>query len=411
MTLSVIVVAAGSGERLGAACPKAFVTLAGKTLLEHCLTPLKELSHPLHVVVVAPEGWLAPAESLARSVLAQKDSTDDVTVTVVAGGSTRTDSVRRGLAAVTGEDGHVLIHDAARALTPAEVFRRVVDALATGNRGVIPVLPVVDTIVPVDPATAVTLQAHPREQLGAVQTPQGFPVASLKAAYAQFAGDATDDAAVFRSAGHEVIAVSGHRDSLKVTYPEDVRTLTGVAGGAPTVGDGVRDGVGRAVGGAVGVGILVGTGVDVHQFDSTKALVLGGMDFPGVAGLAGHSDGDVIVHAMTDALLWAASLGDLGTHFGVDRPEYEGVASTTLLGHALGLLSAAGVTPVSVSVQYIANHPKIGPVRAEMCAALTAQVGAPVHVAGTTTDGLGLTGRGEGAAAIATALVVRHEMG
>lgn len=395
MTLSVIVVAAGSGERLGSACPKAFVTLAGKTLLEHCLTPLNELSHPLHVVIVAPQGWLAPAENLACNVLTPDDSTHDVTVTVVAGGVTRTDSVRRGLAAVTGEDGYVLIHDAARALTPAEVFRRVVDALATGNRGVIPILPVVDTIVPVDPATAVTSEAHPREQLGAVQTPQGFPVASLKAAYTQFAGDATDDAAVFRSAGHDVIAVPGHRDSLKVTYPEDLRTLTGVAGGSV----------------AVGGGVLVGTGVDVHQFDATAPLVLGGMDFPGVAGLAGHSDGDVIVHAMTDALLSAASLGDLGTHFGVDRPEYEGVASTTLLDHALGLVRNAGVVPVSVSVQYIANHPKIGPVRADMCAALSARVGAPVHVAGTTTDGLGLTGRGEGAAAIATALVVRHEMG
>jgi 2-C-methyl-D-erythritol 4-phosphate cytidylyltransferase / 2-C-methyl-D-erythritol 2,4-cyclodiphosphate synthase len=395
VTLSVIVVAAGSGDRLGAVAPKAFVTLAGKTLLEHSLMPLRSLEQSLHVVVVAPEGWLTPAERLARSVLLADGSTQEVSVTVVAGGATRTESVRRGLAAVAGEDDHVLIHDAARALTPAEVFGRVVDALAAGSPGVIPVLPVVDTIVPVDPATAVTSEAHPREHLGAVQTPQGFHAASLRAAYDQFAGDATDDAAVFRSAGHDVIAVSGHRESLKVTYPEDLRTLEVLAGGSP----------------AGGGGVLVGTGVDVHQFDSTKALVLGGMDFPGLAGLAGHSDGDVIVHAITDALLSAASLGDLGTHFGVDRPEYEGVASTTLLTHALGLLRDAGVVPVSVSVQYIANHPKIGPVREQMCHALSAQVGAPVHVAGTTTDGLGLTGRGEGAAAIATALVVRQEMG
>jgi len=394
VTLSVIVVAAGSGERLGSASPKAFVTLAGKTLLEHSLQPLLGLDRPLHVVVVAPEGWLNPAHTLADSVLTTGVSAARISVAVVAGGATRTESVRRGLAAVDAGNDYVLIHDAARALTPTEVFQRVIDALEAGHQGVIPVLPVVDTIVPVDPDTSVTAPAHPREELGAVQTPQGFHTASLKAAYEQFVGDATDDAAVLRAAGHDVVAVSGHRESVKVTYPEDLRNLERVVGGD-------RAPVG---------GVMVGTGVDVHQFDPSKPLVLGGMGFPGVAGLAGHSDGDVIVHAITDALLAAASLGDLGTHFGVNRPEYEGVASTALLTHALGLLRDAGVTPTSVSVQYIANHPKIGPVRKEMCEALSVLVGAPVHVAGTTTDGLGLTGRGEGAAAIATALVVPHEL-
>ncbi|AVG24633.1 2-C-methyl-D-erythritol 4-phosphate cytidylyltransferase / 2-C-methyl-D-erythritol 2,4-cyclodiphosphate synthase [Pontimonas salivibrio] len=394
MTLSVIVVAAGSGERLGSASPKAFVTLAGKTLLENSLQPLLGLDRPLQVVVVAPEGWLTPAHTLADSVLTKGVSAHDMSFTVVAGGATRTESVRRGLAAVDAGNDYVLIHDAARALTPTEVFQRVIDALEAGHQGVIPVLPVVDTIVPVDPDTSVTAPAHPREELGAVQTPQGFHTASLKAAYEQFGGDATDDAAVLRAAGHDVVAVAGHRESVKVTYPEDLRNLERVVGGV------------RAPGG----GVMVGTGVDVHQFDPSKPLVLGGMDFPGVAGLAGHSDGDVIVHAITDALLAASSLGDLGTHFGVNRPEYEGVASTALLTHALGLLRDAGVTPTSVSVQYIANHPKIGPVRKEMCEALSVLVGAPVHVAGTTTDGLGLTGRGEGAAAIATALVVPHEL-
>jgi 2-C-methyl-D-erythritol 4-phosphate cytidylyltransferase/2-C-methyl-D-erythritol 2,4-cyclodiphosphate synthase len=231
-----------------------------------------------------------------------------------------------------------------------------------------------------------------------VQTPQGFHHQALRHAYDEFVGDATDDAAVFRAAGGDVRAVPGHREGLKVTYPEDLVTLELLAGVAPAM----------APGGVAGV--LVGTGVDVHQFDADKGLVLGGMEFHGVPGLAGHSDGDVIVHAMTDALLAAASLGDLGAHFGVDRPEYEGVSSTTLLRHALGLLQEAGFAPASVSVQYIANHPKIGPVREEMCRALSVLVGAPVHVAGTTTDGLGLTGRGEGAAAIATALVVPHKL-
>ena len=398
MTLSVIVVAAGSGERLQAASPKAFVPLGGKTLLEHCLTPLLGLDHPLQVIVVAPEGWETPAETLARSVLDSDQTERAIDLSVVTGGASRTESVRRGLALVSKAADYVLIHDAARALTPTDVFQRVVDALKEGHPGVIPVLPVVDTIVPVDPSTAVTAEAHPRDALGAVQTPQGFHHQALRHAYDEFVGDATDDAAVFRAAGGDVRAVPGHREGLKVTYPEDLVTLELLAGVAPAM----------APGGVAGV--LVGTGVDVHQFDADKGLVLGGMEFHGVPGLAGHSDGDVIVHAMTDALLAAASLGDLGAHFGVDRPEYEGVSSTTLLRHALGLLQDAGFAPASVSVQYIANHPKIGPVREEMCRALSGLVGAPVHVAGTTTDGLGLTGRGEGAAAIATALVVPHKL-
>ena len=380
MTLSVVVVAAGSGERLGSASPKAFVSLAGATLLEHSLRPLTQLGREVEAIVVAPTGWITPAETLARVTLGES-----IALTVVEGGATRTESVRAGLAAVSTTSQLVLIHDAARALTPTDVFTRVIDALDNGAAGVIPVVSVVDTIVPVDATTSVTGSAHDRDQLGAVQTPQGFHTDALRDAYAAFSGDATDDAEVMRLAGHDVVAVAGHRDSLKVTYPEDLRTLEARLSPAG--------------------GIRVGTGVDVHPFDEGKTLVLGGREFPGLPGFAGHSDGDVIVHAITDALLAAASLGDLGTHFGVDRPEYAGVASTELLANALDLVSAAGCVPQSVSVQYIGNHPKIGPVRDEINQALSALVGAPVHVAGTTTDGLGLTGRGEGAAAIATALV------
>ena len=383
MTLSVIVVAAGSGERLGSASPKAFVSLAGATLLEHCLRPIPQLSGSREVVVVAPEGWTTPAEKLATATLGP-----DIPLTVVPGGATRTDSVRSGLSALSPQSSQVLIHDAARALTPVDVFDRVIAALDSGAVGVIPVVPVVDTIVPVNQADGSTGAAHPRGELGAVQTPQGFSTSSLLAAYDAFSGEATDDAEVMRDSGHEVIAVAGDRGSLKVTYPDDLRALEATLSSDS--------------------GLMIGTGVDVHRFDENSPLVLGGAEFPGQPGFAGHSDGDVIVHAITDALLAAASIGDLGTHFGVDRPEYDGVASTKLLSSALELLHANGYTPQSVSVQYIGNHPKIGPVREDMNAALTQLVGAPVHVAGTTTDGLGLTGRGEGAAAIATALVVRR---
>lgn len=382
MTLSVIVVAAGSGERLGSSRPKAFVDLVGHTLLERCLAPIAELSESTQVVVVAPEAWLEPARQLASSVLPGGHSLE-----VVSGGSTRTESVRRGLQALASDADVVLIHDAARALTPLEVFNRVIEAVKAGHSGVIPTLDIVDTIVP-QTLSGLTGAAIDRRELAAVQTPQGFMAAELLQAYESFSGDATDDAEVLRAAGHEVVSVAGDRDSLKITYPHDLDMLAARLGG--------------------GVDIRVGVGVDVHRFEDGRPLVVGGMTFDSDRGLAGHSDGDVLLHAITDALLGAAGLGDLGTHFGSNRPEFEGASSRVFLERALELIGGAGFRPQSVSVQFIGNTPKLGDVRAEVGKALGLIVGAPVHVSATTTDGLGLTGRGEGAAAIAQALVVRH---
>lgn len=383
MTTTVVVVAAGSGERLGHSVPKAFVPLYGQSLLERSLQPLTELTPIPRVVVVAPESWVEPARELATSVLG-----NEADISVLAGGKSRTESVRRGLEAVSPESSWVLIHDAARALTPSEVFSRVLDALQSGAAGVIPVIDVVDTIVPVDPA-GLTGEAHPRDQLGSVQTPQGFQYSFLHSAYDSFVGDATDDAQVLRAAGHEVVAVPGDRRSLKITYPSDLV-------------------LGESFLGLSSSSLLVGTGVDVHRFDPAAPLVLAGREFPGHPGLSGHSDGDVVLHAITDALLAAAGVGDLGTHFGVDREEFHGASSRVFVEHALKILQEAGCVPVSVSVQYIGNLPRLSSVRAELSAELSGLVGAPVNLSATTSDGLGLTGRGEGAAAVATALVERR---
>lgn len=383
MTLSVIVVAAGSGERLGSTRPKAFVDLAGSTLLERSLEPLPALDDLTHVVVVAPSGWEEPARQLATAVLG-----DHMSLYVVEGGATRTESVRRGLETVPDSASIVLIHDAARCLTPKAVFERVVDAVRAGASGVIPTLDVVDTMVPRDRVTGVTQSAIDRDGLAITQTPQGFDARTLRDAYAVFDGDATDDAEVLRRAGHEVVSVEGDRDSLKITYPHDLDALAARLSG-PT-------------------DVRIGVGVDVHRFEEGTSMVVGGREFESSKGLSGHSDGDVILHAITDALLGAAGLGDLGTHFGTSRPEFEGASSRVFLEHALQMLREEGYRPQSVSVQYISNEPRLGAVREEIGQALTELVGAPVHVSATTTDGLGLTGRGEGAAAIAQALVVRH---
>ena len=380
MTISVIVVAAGSGTRLGSSLPKAFVAVDGRTILETSLAPLSELSD-CEVIVVAPAAWVEAARELAQNALPS-----DTSVTVVAGGDTRTASVRAGLAAVSGSSKIVLIHDAARANTPTEVFTRVIDAVAGGAKGVIPTLDVVDTIVLRAEGNA-TGDAIDRSSLLITQTPQGFDKDALISAYDAFEGDATDDAEVLRRSGGDVIAVPGHRDSNKITYPHDLEALS-----QKSAGD-IRSGV----------------GIDVHKFEPGRPMVIGGHTFESDKGLSGHSDGDVVLHAIVDALLGAAGLGDLGTHFGTARAEFEGAPSRVFVEHALKLLGDAGFAPQSVSVQYVANEPKIGPVRAQISEQLSALVGVPVHLSATTTDDLGLTGRGEGAMAIATALVVRHE--
>ncbi len=384
MALSIIVVAAGSGERLGSTRPKAFVDLAGKTLLERCLHAVASLNTPAHIVVVAPASWVEPARELSSRVIHSPHI-----LSVVAGGASRTESVRRGLQATADGPGYLLIHDAARCETPTEVFERVISALEAGAAAVIPVLDVVDTVVTREPGSVLTGQAVNRDQLAITQTPQGFDAELLRAAYSEFAGDATDDAEVMRQAGHQVVSVPGHRSALKITYPEDLRAFEARLGGSES-------------------DIRVGVGVDVHRFEPGRPLIVGGQEFPSDQGLAGHSDGDVLLHAITDALLGAGGLGDLGTHFGTDRPEFDQASSEVFLRHALGLLTEAGFRPHSVSVQYIGNIPTLGSVRQHIGQQLSALVGAPVHVAATTTDGLGLTGRGEGAAAIAHALVVRQ---
>jgi len=377
MTTAVVIVAAGSGQRLGSSHPKAFVSVAGRTLLEHALERLDGWSRSCHIIIVAPAGWVQPAQQLSAKSRHQ--------VSVVVGGASRSDSVRAGLAVLPSDTGAVLIHDAARAFMPLGVFDRVLSALEQGAVGVVPELPVVDTLITIDRTTGVTGDTMDRDTLGAVQTPQGFAAKALLDAYQSVSGDFTDDASVLRECGHDVIAVLGDAEGFKITYPSDVERAVRLLGGGSTP--------------------LVGTAIDVHKFDAEQTLWLAGLEWPGEPGLSGHSDGDVVVHAIVDALLQAAGLGDLGTHFGADRPEFAGARSLVFLEHALTQLQEAGYRVSSVGVQLISNAPKLGPRREEAQAHLSALVGAPVALSATTSDQLGFTGRGEGAAALATAVL------
>ena len=383
MTTSVIIVAAGSGERLGATAPKAFVSVAGKTLLEHALTALNAVPRAVQVVVVAPEKWRGAAEDLGRKTLEERHQ-----LFVVAGGVTRSDSVRAGLAVLADDTTTVLIHDAARALCPADVFTRVIDALEAGAPAVIPTLDVVDTLSPIDHSTGVTGPAVDRSGLAIVQTPQGFHKDVITRAHEAFPENATDDAEIARLAGHQVMSVPGDTRAFKITHPADLERAHQLL----TQSEDLR----------------VGIAADVHAYDDNAPLWLGGVLWPDEPGLSGHSDGDVVLHVICDALLQAASLGDMGTLFGVSRPEFEGANSRVFLEHVLALLHNEGFSIRSVSCQLVANTPRFAPRREEISGLLTEMIGAPVHVASTTSDGLGFTGRGEGIAAFAVALVARH---
>lgn len=381
--LAIIVVAAGSGTRLGHAEPKAFVAVGSRTLLEHALEAVFAQPEPAQVVIVAPASHQSHATSIAQRVAgAARDA-----LTVVIGGDSRAASVAAGLAAVADGPDVVLIHDAARAFTPPEVFTRVVQRVRAEGVGVIPALPVVDTIARRDAAGAVHEQVD-RSQLAAIQTPQGFPLDAYRAALAAVSPSAehTDDASVFAAAGHPVVTVLGDDRSFKVTTPWDLRRAEQlVAGDRPSVRTGI--------------------GIDVHAYDESRPLWLGGLYWPDEPGLAGHSDGDAISHAVCDALLSAAGLGDIGSRFGVDDPRFAEARGEVFVTATLELVHDAGFEVINVAVQVVAQRPRFAARRHEVEALLTRWLGAPVSVAATTSDGLGFTGRAEGIAAIATAMV------
>lgn len=366
---------------------KAFVPVAGSLVLARALGPVFASSAPTLVVVVAPAALVDDCRAVVQSVAGPAVGY----AAVVAGGADRHGSVQAGLAVLPDSVTSVLVHDAARCLTPTSQFDRVFDAVegALGDdvdTGFVPALPVVDTVKRV--GGDVVVETVDRSALVGVQTPQGFPLAALRRAYAASSRSETDDAGVFQAAGGTVRVVPGDADAFKITTPWDLGRAESIVRARSETTDGLR----------------IGIGVDVHAFDAAARCRVGLLEFPGEAGLSGHSDGDAVAHAVCDALLSAGGLGDIGGRFGTDDPEYAGATGDVFIRGAVAALADAGLVPTTVTVQVIGNRPRIGPRRTEMQDALAAVVGAPVAVSGTTTDHLGFTGRGEGLAAIATAV-------
>ena len=387
MRIGLILVAGGSGSRFGADTPKQFLVLAGKQVIRHAAEALAS-----QVDLIQPVG-----DPVAiGAALAGMDH-----LPVVPGGATRQESVRAGLEAMAGLGPDrvpdiVLVHDAARPVVPVGTVADLLAALKLAP-GAIPAVPVADTLKRAwDTASGRAIAATvPREGLFRAQTPQAFRFATLlalhRASQQGVAGQAgaTDDAALLEAAGETVLLVAGADSNIKLTYPEDAMRLEQAL-------------TARFV-------PRVGTGFDVHVLTEGRKLILCGVEVPHEKGLAGHSDADVGIHALCDAIYGALAEGDIGRHFPPSEADWKDADSARFLVHAAGRIAARGGVLANVDVTLICERPKIAPHAAAMMARIAELLGVDVglvSVKATTTEQLGFTGRGEGIAAQAVATVL-----
>lgn len=376
-----MLVAAGSGSRLGGR-PKQYRRIAGKSVLAHALDHLRHDVISEVLVVIGPGQEADFAEAVGDRALPSP----------VTGGATRQQSVCNGLEAlaVRGDVERVLIHDAARPFVPASVIEALEAALET-HVGAVPVLPVSDTLARADDLLGDTV---PRDGLFRVQTPQAFRFDAILAAHRSWSDEreATDDAQIARAAGVEIVTIKGSKTLEKLTYEADLVEAE------QRLQDSLTS--------------RVGMGFDVHAFAPGDHLWLGGLRIPHDFTLAGHSDADVALHAITDALLGAAGAGDIGDHFPPSDPQWRGAASSLFVERARDLISARGGSIDHVDLTIICEAPRIGPYRDEIRACIANLLRVPaarISVKATTTEKLGFTGRGEGIAAQAVATVRLRE--
>jgi 2-C-methyl-D-erythritol 4-phosphate cytidylyltransferase / 2-C-methyl-D-erythritol 2,4-cyclodiphosphate synthase len=372
-----LIVAAGRGSRFGGCLPKQYLPLGGATVLHHAVAALA--AHPAIcdvLVAIRPED---------RSLFDR--ATEGLRVLrPVAGGATRQESVRLGLEALAAyHPRRVLIHDGARPFADSALIDRVIDGLERAP-AVIPALVLRDTIKRAQ--DGVILETIDRSALRRAQTPQGFHFDAILAAHRAAAGhELTDDSAVAEAAGLTPLLVAGSEDNLKVTTAEDLTAAERMIAAQQSE-------------------IRVGQGFDAHAFGPGDRVMICGVEVPHGAGLVGHSDADVGLHAVTDAVLGAIGAGDIGMHFPPSDPRWRGAASDQFLRHAAALVRARDGAVAWVDITIICERPKIGPYRAAMIERVAAILGIAadrVSVKATTTDRLGFTGRGEGIAAQALA--------
>ncbi len=377
--VAAIIVAAGRGERFGTEGPKQYETLGGIAIIRHALGAfINHAAIDAVVPVIHPDDTQRFADAAA--------GTD--CLPPVHGGATRQQSVLNGLRALENDPpDYVLIHDAARPLVPSHVIDRIVAGLDDWD-AVVPGVPVADTLKRIDADGAVS-ETVPRDGMWRAQTPQGFRFNALLAAHVE-AVDAvhTDDAAVMEAAGHRVALVPGDEKSMKVTTQDDLSALEKHMQTDPD--------------------FRTGQGFDVHRLGPGDGVTLCGVTIPCAHRLIGHSDADVALHAVTDAILGALGAGDIGDHFPPSDPQWRGAASSVFLAHACELAAERGYAVGNVDLTVVCEVPKIAPFRDRMrrsLADIMAIEADRISVKATTTEALGFTGRGEGIAAQASVLL------
>jgi 2-C-methyl-D-erythritol 4-phosphate cytidylyltransferase/2-C-methyl-D-erythritol 2,4-cyclodiphosphate synthase len=376
-----IIVAGGTGTRMGGAVPKQFLALGGRTILDRTLSAFAGSARVDGIVLALPPS--SPEEIKASYRAVAK------VLAVVDGGARRSDSVRSALAAVPSDVEIVLVHDAVRPFASAELIARCAD-LAREHGAVVPVVPIRDTVKEWDGAGK-TLVTRDRSGLMRAQTPQAFRVGILRDAYGRAGAEAiaaTDDAALVEAAGHPVVPVPGEEANVKITIPEELRMAFGLLREEPD--------------------FRIGMGGDAHRLVAGRDLWLGGVRLDHARGLLGHSDGDVLLHAVADAIYGALGDKDIGHHFPPGAEETRDISSREIVAHARSRMVSLGFGLVGLDAVVVCEEPKIAPVAGALRASIAGMLGVPedrVSLKGKTTEGMGFEGRGEGISAWAVALL------
>lgn len=376
MTTAAIIVAAGRGTRAGGGVPKQYRPLNGRRVLDWTLAAFQGAAADHIVLVLHPDDREAWEEFSTKPVI------------LAAGGAERAASVLNGLTALEGRGvDKVLIHDAARPCVSAALIGDILNALDS-HEAAAPALPITDALWTGHEDTVTG--TRDRTGLFGAQTPQGFRYQTILAAHQAHPGGAADDVQVARDAGHQVKIVPGDPDNIKITRPEDFSRAARLLGN--------------------NMDIRLGNGYDVHRFGEGDHVVLCGVEIPHGRGLQGHSDADVGMHAVTDAIYGALAEGDIGRHFPPSDPQWKGAASHIFLRHAAELARSKGFTISNIDCTLVCEYPKVGPHAARMQEVMAEILGidaSRVSVKATTSERLGFTGRGEGIASIATAALVK----
>ncbi len=393
MRVSAVLAAGGTGTRMSSGLPKQFIEISGKPILVHTVEAISAIDDVDRILIALPSEHISAAEAILRNHPVRAE------VRCVAGGASRQESVRRGVAHVVPDPDVIMVHDAVRPLCGRDLVLRVLNA-AWKQGAAVPGLPATETIQRVSRAGRV-LATPPREELYAIQTPQAFHAGILRSALEKahregFVG--TDESSVVRWAGHRVMVVPGSPENIKITRPLDLQ-IAEILLSAKRRGDWAAMGNSK---------LRIGQGIDYHRLIEGRKLILGGVEIPFEKGLAGHSDADALSHAICDALLGAAALGDIGLHFPDSDPSNRGRSSLEFLRLVREKVEAAGWRIRNVDATLLIQRPKIAPYAGAMKENIAESLGldvTAVSVKATTTEGLNAEGRGEGISAQAIALL------